>query len=402
MSWLDELREAEFRKVKFYVHTAESKGGRTKVKHEVPFSEKRPFKEDTGSAGRDHNVEAYLYGPDYREKLNALLTALESPDAAELNHPFIGVAMCVVDGEYTVRQSGDEGGMAVVSIPFSEVSTSSPAPAVTTANAQASVTTSVEAARVSASEVFVGSSRAVLDAPGGLLFAAAQSAMGDVSNRMQRALSRAAVPAGLLASFTRQLQVPLVKLENFTSNPAAYFPALVGSLFDSLVNAFTAEKSLAVSPVTQLLALYDLVQLANDASEEAQAITPALQVLVQRGALCAASAALVVQRFDSYDAALRGREQVIAAISRHTTAADDDSYAVWVDLRIALANAVPGVDSNLPRLQSYTPARAVPSLVLAHRLYGDVASEADLLARNRVRNPAFVPGGRPLEVLSRG
>jgi prophage DNA circulation protein len=40
--------------------------------------------------------------------------------------------------------------------------------------------------------------------------------------------------------------------------------------------------------------------------------------------------------------------------------------------------------------------------VLAHRLYGDLAAETDLVARNRIPNPAFVPGGHPLEVLSRG
>ena len=36
MSWLTELRPASFRGVNFYVHSADTKGGRTIVTHEVP------------------------------------------------------------------------------------------------------------------------------------------------------------------------------------------------------------------------------------------------------------------------------------------------------------------------------------------------------------------------------
>ncbi len=62
--------------------------------------------------------------------------------------------------------------------------------------------------------------------------------------------------------------------------------------------------------------------------------------------------------------------------------------------------AVPGEASDLPRLLRYVPPATVPSLVLAHRLYGDVALEADLVARNRVARPGFMLGGQALEVLS--
>jgi prophage DNA circulation protein len=45
-----------------------------------------------------------------------------------------------------------------------------------------------------------------------------------------------------------------------------------------------------------------------------------------------------------------------------------------------------------------------PALVLAQRLYGDPASvearAAEIVARNKVRHPGFVPGGVALQVLS--
>ncbi|HZH79574.1 MAG TPA: hypothetical protein VEY88_26365, partial [Archangium sp.] len=62
--------------------------------------------------------------------------------------------------------------------------------------------------------------------------------------------------------------------------------------------------------------------------------------------------------------------------------------------------AVPGSESDLPRLVSYTPAGTVPSLVLAHRLYGGVQTEGDMLRRNGIGHPGFILGGVELQVLS--
>jgi len=44
----------------------------------------------------------------------------------------------------------------------------------------------------------------------------------------------------------------------------------------------------------------------------------------------------------------------------------------------------------------------MPAIVLAYRLYGDAERADEIVARNRVRHPGFVPGGQPLEVLSNG
>ena len=45
---------------------------------------------------------------------------------------------------------------------------------------------------------------------------------------------------------------------------------------------------------------------------------------------------------------------------------------------------------------------AIPALVLAHRLYDDPSWDADIVARNDVVHPGFVPGGVDLQVLSNG
>ena len=54
--------------------------------------------------------------------------------------------------------------------------------------------------------------------------------------------------------------------------------------------------------------------------------------------------------------------------------------------------------ADIEPLQS---AATRPALVLAYQVNGDVEAEADLVARNQVRHPGFVPAGR-VEVLKRG
>ena len=80
-------------------------------------------------------------------------------------------------------------------------------------------------------------------------------------------------------------------------------------------------------------------------------------------------------------------------------AAACDAVLVQEQLRADLMRAVPGEDSDLPRLGIVTPPAMVPSIVLAHRLYGDTDREADLVTRNRIPRPGFIRGGEPLEVL---
>lgn len=406
MSWLDELRPAKFRDVEFYVHASDMKGGRTIVTHEVPGSEKRPFKEDLGSAGRSHAVEAYVYGADYQLALRKLLDALDKSGAGQLNHPFIGVALCVVDGEFSVRQSGDEGGFAVVSVTFAETSPAMPAPTALANDATSALKATVKTTRLSAAAAFAAQAQALLaDGITGTSFFAGAQLLDTVGEQLEGALAAVAVHGELLARFQRQLAAPLVRAEAFVNDPAGFFPALVESLFGGVTAALLDPLSLVASPVALLLSLYDTVSAvgqADDADEETQAIAPVMTLLVQRGVLFAAAEVLPVQQFAAYETAVVARQAVIEAINRHSAAAADDTYADFVDLRGAVARAVPSADSGLPRLQQYTPPAGVPSLVLAHRLYGDVAAEADLVARNGIPNPSFVPGGRALEVLSRG
>lgn len=403
MSWLDELRPATFRSVAFHVQSAEAKGGRSIVTHAVPGSNARPYKEDVGASEKSVSVEAFVFGDDYLQQLDALLKALDTPGPGQLSHPYLGLITVVVDGAYSVRQSGDEGGLAVVTIPFGETSEAPPAPSASSSSPTSALEAQVATARASAAQAFaVHASAQLADGITGIGFQAAAGLVTAVGRRMQAMLAALVVPGPLLARFNRLLDAPRVRAADFAATPAAYLPALITSLFGGLMEALRDVDASVAQPARRLLELYDAVVIPDDADEETTAVAPAVTRLVQRAALCAASLALTSQRFDTYEGALAARQQVLDAINRHTAEVADATYADFVDLRGAIARAVPAAEATLPRLSRYTPTASVPSLVLAHRLWGDVASEADMLARNGVANPAFVAGGRELEVLSRG
>jgi prophage DNA circulation protein len=42
-------------------------------------------------------------------------------------------------------------------------------------------------------------------------------------------------------------------------------------------------------------------------------------------------------------------------------------------------------------LRTYAPAETMSALVLAHALYGDALRSGEIVARNRVQHPGFVP-----------
>ena len=58
------------------------------------------------------------------------------------------------------------------------------------------------------------------------------------------------------------------------------------------------------------------------------------------------------------------------------------------------------VDQWNARLDTLTPPEVLPALVVSYDYYGDATRDAELVARNRVRHPGFVPA-LPIKVLTK-
>jgi len=103
----------------------------------------------------------------------------------------------------------------------------------------------------------------------------------------------------------------------------------------------------------------------------------------------------------SYDDQLAIRNDLIAAIDAESMRTRSDvTYdalqvarsRVWLDLTERSRNSA--------RLTTVTPPGVTPALVLAYDLYEDAQRDEELVTRNRVSHPGFVPA-RALKVLTR-
>jgi prophage DNA circulation protein len=399
MTWRAKQAPAKFRGVPFFVDGGERTGGRQAVVHEFPFSESAPYTEDLGMKGRGFTVDGYVIGAEYEAARDALLKALETPGPGELVHPYFGTRRVAVV-TFRVSQRRTEGGFASFSIDFRETATKPENPS-STVDAKATLANKVKAARegTKTSHVNTHTKQAYggdLDLP-----SREQALVISAVAAMTETIERLPVDPQFHAAFSRFLE----------HSPEVSFSLVseyVAAVFDTIFDTLTAALLTVTGPIDvsgAILAIYDF-----DPGTRPSAITPAraleqadfdsLHHLVQRLAISYASSAAAVQTFTSYEEAVRVRAAITDRIDQHVEGVTDDSYPFLSDLRGALVEALPGPDTDLPRIQTYTPPAVVPSLVLAHRLYGSLEREEDLIRRNRIRHPGFIAG--ELEVLTDG
>lgn len=382
-TWRDQMGPAKFRGVKFFISTAETTGGRRGPVHEYPFK-RVGFKEDMGAKARSFPVDGYVVGSDYLDQKNALITALDTEGPGELVHPYYGTLRVSVES-FRVRESSDRGGLAEFSIEFVQTESAASAPVAVTdaaATVRSSAATALEA--VKAQFLSDYSPGVLLDSVSAQVTNAV-AAVRDVVHTAQREEQK-------LALFARRADLIDSNVIDLVEHGE--------DLYDSLFGLF----ELLDSP-TALAEVYGFDAGVRPPSttpnrEQEQACFDASQALIQRMAVISAASVAPSQAYESYESAVEARELITALLDDQAETVPDEVYPLLFQLRADLVNAVPGAGSDLPHLIRHTPAFTVPSLVLAHRLYGNVDSEADLIARNGISHPGFVAGGVELEVLS--
>lgn len=395
-NWRDRLDVAKFRGVSFFVEATEATGGRALAVHRFAFREEPPYTEDTGPEGKTWPLECYVLGDDYIAQRDLLIAALDTAGASDLTHPTYGTRR-VAAKSYRVRESKNEGGMARFSVEFIE-SSSGPAMPTNAPDGATAVGASAPAAQAAVVDEFLGD----YDGTSTLRDSIA-GALSSASDTVSSIAARVSMAAQTIASLTRTAQSLSASAVELAAQPSSLASAVI-EMVQTLASGLIAS---AVDPTTALLELYSFAPgLRPPSTTPARAIEQsnfdAVSRLVQRVTLTQAALVAIQQTFDSYDDAVSVRSSITDLIDDQAELVADDTYPDLQQMRADLVKAVPGDDSDLPRLLTYTPNATVPSLVLSYRLYGDLDGEADLIARNKVHHPGFIAGREPLEVLSRG
>lgn len=402
MAWKDELLPASFRGVVFEVETEEMSGGRRGQLHEYPFRD-APLFEDTGRKARSKNVSAYVIGADYMTARDMLLEALEAGGPGELVLPWTGTLLMAVD-TYRVAHSNAEGGMCRFDISFVQAGEVTYPSARVNTSAQTII--AVEALENTALDQFTedysmeglpeyGVADAIGAAEGAV--AAIEGALGKVGGMLND-------PIGALEGV----------IGDVADNPVVLGRRLFGMF--SKAGAVIADASRTVNGyniadalnLNRALATLRTLGLFPRATRPAVATPVRTQMLDNRDAINDLMRAAVVSQVGGmtavmplpvYDDALHLRQETLAAIDTEMLIASDDLYRALVELRARVHTDMSTRMQNAVRILELQPVQVQPGIVLAYDLYESVEREGEILARNRVRHPGFVPA-TPLKVLA--
>lgn len=443
MSWRDSLQPGSFRGVPFLIDAAHTQVGRRVALHEYPLQDK-PWAEDLGRRARRFEVDCLVLGQNYMQARDALIAALEQQGAGTLVHPYFGARSVVVTDAVSVDETTQQGGMAKFRIPFAESgemlqpSTSMDTGAVTNASAAAAQQSMVAdfAQRFSLSNMpawlgasalgdltkFTARLEQIRDSVPGIPDAVTafngllQGFSGTLQSLVESPFDLGAGIMGLVVGIGTLVQQPLdalglySQLDGFGNGDApiatttaarvqqaANHSALL-ALVHGVAAANAAAMTAAVPSLTQAVVLP--ASLAGAATAAAGAASTPVLIDASDADATLLTTPSRIMGYDTTNAAANARDALCSAIDTLCLTASDDVYTALRDLRAAVVADLNSRMAVLPSLESLVLPATQPALVLAWRLYADASRDAEIVARNAVVNPCFVPNGVALEVLS--
>lgn len=404
MTWLEQLRRikiggveyvgASFRGKPFLVDVSKRTGGRRTMTHEYPLRDE-PFVEDLGRRARTFPVEGYVVGDDYMAQRDSLIAALEGVEGpGELVHPYYGVRRAICTN-LSVTESRQDGGMAVFSIEFSEAPAQGIAPTIEV-DSPAKVATSAGAAHAATKAELV-SRYSVVGLPSHAL-ASVERSLRSAASRLGDALAPVVGVAQELAAMAAQIQLIKSTASSLVRDPAG--------LVDTFRGAITELGStLPTSPGAMMSALLEAYSFDTGSPVSETTATRRQEAANQRALAAALQRTLAIEAarlaplvpYVSIDEALAARERIAAILEDQAATADDTAYPALVTLRSEVLRAVPGGEAYA-RVVTHIQRVPISVGLLSYKLYGTVAMEDDIIARNGISHPGFVVG--ELKVLS--
>ncbi|MBA8735346.1 DNA circularization protein [Chromobacterium violaceum] len=437
----------------FYFKSAGAEVGRRNVLHEYPYRD-IPYGEDIGRAARVYRVTALFIGPTAKQDLQLLLDDLEAAGPGELDHPYHGRLLCQLQGKATVRDPDFVGGVTEVEMVFVEAGQNLEPNAADDTDAQLDEAAD-EALAASADEL----SGNWLDDIAGLAEEAAAvveqlcatlesylapldqalAAVDRIINAVQRIIN---APLALVGRIQGRIQSLIGRLRNPFSGLSSWRKLLRGDVLHPYQTlepnrgrrpadapgssrpgdrpaggaaTYSARPAWAVAAAQRIASQQragggtssgSVPAGSRGAAQSGQAQTlplmpPSLTDFVRRVLVIEAARSIPRAQFESKAELESARDVILDALNVELQAAPDTLYPAMQALRQAVARSLAARAPTVAELDIITTHATLPALVVAYQATGGVEVAADLVARNSVRHPGFVPPGR-LEVLRDG
>lgn len=401
MTWRDQIPRnatATFRGVKFHTVDGDLGVGRRSVTHEYPQRDDA-YVQDLGRRARTFTVEGYVVGANYLTERDALVAALEADGPGELVHPRYGTRYVAVQDVAHVKESAREGGIAHFSITFVETARNllpNSTPDTTALVQDASESVETAAGNAFANTIDLSGPQALAN---DMLKAVSKDLQGLVKIATQ------VTSTASLAALMQQVNLITGSLATLIRTPLSLVQSLQGINQQLVVYA-----NRPVAALAEYRAVFAGTPRASTSSRANS--TPARAVIndnartdLQRRTALAQQARLLTAAISdgavttaTQAVALRNALLVQVDTELETSDPDAATSLALTSLRTAVTRDVAARVELLRQTSTFHTMIEQPALLLAHRIYQDARRADELVARNAVRHPAFVPPG-DIEVL---
>jgi prophage DNA circulation protein len=399
MGWETGYLPGSFRGVPFRTASVRSSGGRRLVEHIFPERDDSVF-EDLGRRNASFSFSAYVIGDDYFEQRQKLVKALDTPGPGKLIHPYWGDVLVQVD-TWNCIEDTNEGRVARFDLTMHKAGEAKLTLVGPSAIDKLKDTKKnfLDAALETLVEVYD-----VVSRPTAVL----QDAI-NIGNKVLNVVDQAKKITGVYEEY----QAKLSALKGQFVELALLSRAMGEDLIDLI--SFGTD---AASPVTAAIAIgdqaktqYDELKAITDVQDSSLSQFPSLaselgypgmeiQKFVSRVAL-GNKAGLVGEMTLSNNAQALGILREIGGLVQRIEGEEgvtDGLYETARELRYNVAEVIRERLLTLDSLVSIELPEFEPSLVLAWQQFGDISREKEIVELNRVLNPGFVPGNKPILV----
>jgi prophage DNA circulation protein len=398
VSWRQNLRTPSYNGIRFQLWNAEREGGRTTVTHEFIGRDRGPYSEDVARTPRTFSLEVFLSGFDYFRQRDRLITELEKPGPGTLVHPYYGSLQVNVT-RFRIRETGSEGNIVRFSIDFVEAgSLSFP----TVSKSKGGLLSEIrEAIETASSTEFV--KKYTIDNLPDFVTDSAIDKITELADTLSDVAGIITASSDRIADLAVAIHDLRGDIDNLINTPAILATrmvsalSLLGSSITNTREGFEAYGEIfdygSDDPIITQVTASRIQQDTNN-----KAFTNFVRVMALSGAVSSASEIEFVSEEDAEVIRQVLYDEMDSLMERVD---DDATFAELNNLRTFVSLNIPPEDQALPRIYDYANLLTRPALVIAYEQFGDVLSEQDLIDRNNVSNPNYVPGGVTLRILGR-
>jgi len=391
--WTQTLFPASYGGSPFWVESDAEEGGRRIAVHEFPHNDV-PFLEDMGDGPKRYRVTGYLVGDTADSDSHAVARMLSVEGAATLVLPIYGPFPARAVQPWTRRRDRDRAGYIAFEMTFIREG-------LATYSASAGYSLALAFDAVSALSVSIASLAATVAVAGqpGWINDATVAALDEIPAALESVRTTTTTDPQVSAAVSLANVQAMAAIPQAVSGATGLDPALTPSLVANAValasgvdpatgqGAFAQAVSLFPAPAPSTLTTQSAFVLQRNAAK--------LAAVGRLTLISAYATSLLKAAFDNRPDAVAARalmnemldQELIAAVAVESL----DLITSIAALRAAVSDYLTTLATTLKPIVIVTAPRALPAVLLAYRLYNDPTRWSELVARNNVKHPSFMP-----------